>query len=41
MIESFTSSARAPGGIMSKRKGIGLSGFKKVKKNLKKEKDPL
>lgn len=32
MVESFISSARAPGEIMSKRKAIGVAGFKKVKR---------
>ena len=32
VVESFTISAGAPGQIVSKRKGIGGAGFKKVKK---------
>ena len=40
MVESFTSSAGAPGRIMSKRKGIGATGFKKVKRFFFKKKAP-
>lgn len=36
MVERFTISAGAPGEMMSKRKGSGVAGFKKVKRLKKK-----